>query len=67
MSVNDLKTYFYEEKYGFLVVQAFNEEWYWFNLKCADEYATAKQIIYDENNFIVKGWKVAQKLAQLDP
>jgi hypothetical protein len=45
MSYNDLKIYFYEKKYGFLVVQAFNEECYGFNLKHIDERATAKQII----------------------
>ncbi len=42
MSFNDLKTYFHEKNYGFLVVQAFNEKCYGFNLKRTDEFATAK-------------------------
>jgi hypothetical protein len=54
--------YFHEEKYGFLVVQAFDETCYRFNLKCQDEQASVLKIIQDENYFIVDGWKVAQKL-----
>jgi hypothetical protein len=37
MSVNDFYQYFHDEKYGFLVVQAFDETCYGFNLKCQDE------------------------------
>ncbi len=33
-----------------------------FNLKCPNEFATAKQIIQDVNNFIVNGWKVARHI-----
>jgi hypothetical protein len=35
---------------------------YGFNLKRANECATAKKIIKDVNNFIVNGWKVARHI-----
>jgi hypothetical protein len=57
-----LETYFHEEKYGFLVVPAFNKKCYGFNLTRANERANTMQIILDKNNFIVSGWKVARKL-----
>ncbi len=60
--MNDFNQYIHEEKYGFLVVQAFYETCYGFNLKCQDEQVSALKIIQDQNNFIVNGWKVAQKL-----
>jgi hypothetical protein len=62
MSVNIFNQYFHDEKHGFLLVQAFDETYYWFNLKHQDEQASALKIIQDENNFIVNGWKVAWKL-----
>jgi hypothetical protein len=62
MTVSDIDTYFHEEKYGIFVVQAFNKTCYRFNITCADNHATAVQIILDRDNFIVSGWKVARKL-----
>jgi hypothetical protein len=45
-----------------LVVKTFDEKCYGFNLKYANECATAKKILQDVNNFIVNGWKVAKHI-----
>ena len=57
-----METYIHEEKYRFLVVQAFNKQCYGFDITHADEHAKAVQIILDKNNFIASGQKVARKL-----
>jgi hypothetical protein len=49
-----------------LVVKTFDEKYYGFNLKRANERATAKKIIQDVNNFIVNGWKVARHIPKMD-
>jgi hypothetical protein len=54
MSVNSFDNYFHEEKYRFLVVQAFDES-YEFNLIREDEHASALKIIHGDNNFIANG------------
>jgi hypothetical protein len=52
MSMSNFNQFFYEENYGFLVVQAFDETCYGFNLKCQDEQASALKIIQDGNNVL---------------
>ncbi len=47
--------YYHEENFGYLVVKTFHKKCYGFNLKPANECATAKKIIQDVNNFIVNG------------
>ena len=62
MSVKELEQYYNEENFGYLVVKTFDKKCYGFNLKHANECATAKKIIQDVNNFIVYGWKVARHI-----
>ncbi len=57
-----MEKYFHDEKFEFLVVKTFDMGCYGFNLKCADQHATAKKIIQDVNNFMVNGWKVARHI-----
>ncbi len=66
MSVVDMEKYFHNEKFEFLVVKTFDMGCYGFNLKCADQHATAKKIIQDVNSFIVNGWKVARHIPKMD-
>ncbi len=47
-----MKKYFYDEKFEFLVVKTFDMGCYGFNLKCADQCATAKKIIQDVNSMM---------------
>ncbi len=47
-----MEKYFHDEKFEFLVVKTFDIGCYGFNLKCADQSATAKKIIQDVNSFI---------------
>ncbi len=56
-----MEQYYHEENFGYLVLKTFNEKCYGFNLKHANECATAKRIIKDVNNFIVNGWKVVRQ------
>jgi len=62
MSVNKIEQYYNEESFGCLVVKTFDKRYYGFNLKHANECATAKKIIQDVNNFIVNGWKVTRHI-----
>ncbi len=57
-----MEQYYHEENFGYLVVETFDEKCYGFNLKHANESATAKKIIQYVNNFIVNGWKVARHI-----
>ncbi len=57
-----MEQYYDEQNFGYLVVKTFNKKCYGFNLKCANECATAMEIIQDVNNFIVDGWKVARHI-----
>ncbi len=54
--------YYHDEKFEFLVVKTFDMGCYGFNLKCADQYATAKKFIQDVNSFIINGWKVTRHI-----
>jgi hypothetical protein len=62
MSVVDMEKYFQDENFEFLVVKTFDMGCYGFNLKCADQCATAKKNIQDVNSFIVNGLKVARHI-----
>ncbi len=56
-----MEQYYHEENLGYLVVETFNKKMFW--IQCsADECATGKKIIQDENNFVVNGWKVARHI-----
>ncbi len=57
-----MEQYHHEENFGYLVVETLDKKCYGFNLKCTNEYATAKEIIQDLNNFIVNGWKVTRHI-----
>ncbi len=47
---------FYNEKFEFLVVESFENRCYGFNLNCAAQHDTGKNIIQDLNSFIVNGY-----------
>jgi hypothetical protein len=53
-----MEQFYHEENFGDLVVKTLDKKYYGFNLKCANECATAKKIIQDVNNFTVNGWKL---------
>ena len=53
-----MDAYMKEENYNYLVVETFNNKYFGFCLSDNTEYQTARQIIEDEKNFIVSGWKV---------
>jgi hypothetical protein len=64
MSVDEMDAYVNEEKYNYLVVETFNIKYFGFCLSDNTEYQTARQIIQDQNNFIVNGWKVSRTLPE---
>ncbi len=57
-----MEKYYQEENFGYLVVETFDKKCYGFNFKHANEWATAKKIIQDVNNFTVYIWKVARHI-----
>ena len=50
-----MEQYYHGENFGYLVVETFDKKCYGFNLKCAEQRATAKKNIPDVNSFIVNG------------
>jgi hypothetical protein len=64
MSVDELDAYMNEENYNYLLVETFNIKYFGFNLSDDTEYETARQIIQDQNNFMVNGWKVSRTLPE---
>jgi len=64
MRVDEMDTYMNEENYNYLLVETFNIKYFGFNLSDDTEYETARQIIQDQNNFIVNGWKVSRILPE---
>ena len=64
MSVDEMDAYMKEENYNYLVVETFNNKYFGFCLSDNTEYQTAQQIIEDEKNFIVSGWKVSRILPE---
>jgi len=64
MSVDEMDTYMNEENYNYLLVETFNIKYFGFNLSDDTEYETARQIIQNQNNFIINGWKVSRTLPE---
>ena len=64
MSVDEMDTYMNEENYNYLLVETFNIKYFGFELSDDAEYETARQIIQNQNNFIINGWKVSRTLPE---
>jgi hypothetical protein len=47
-----MEQYYHEKEFGYMVVKTFNKKCYGLKIKCANECATAKKFIQDENNFL---------------
>ncbi len=62
LSVNKVKSYYENDNFGFLIFESVNGKCYGFILGIKNEHNTAFNILQDEDDFSVIGWKVARKL-----
>ncbi len=62
LTVEKVKLYYDNDNFAFIVFESSNERFYGFNLGDKNERDAAFEILEDEDDFTVIGWKVARKI-----
>jgi hypothetical protein len=62
LSLDKVKYYYENDNFGFLIFKSVDGKCYGLNLGIKNKHDTAFNILQDEDDFTVIGWKMARKL-----
>jgi hypothetical protein len=65
LTIEKVKSYSDNNNFAFIVFESSNEKIYGFNLGNKNEHHAAFEILEDEDDLIVIGWKFARKITKL--